>query len=238
MTRTFLAFASLPLLLVACGSSQSVNAPPVSAASVAADLASTSTASPRAPTAASVPALPLRVPGDYVVFRFSGKLKKHPLTLTERLVAIQDDGTVIDYTLEDDTSRQTMRVSMVGEGVEQRVASAAWVDGAIEGPVSTQAFDAFLAKTMVAPDSNRGAESTEKATLSIDGHAMDCTKTTYKVTLAKKDATLTVLESEAFAWGDLGGELHAADGSLLYKAELIGVGNAASPEVAVAQSSP
>jgi hypothetical protein len=238
MTRTFIGLASLPLLLAACGSAQSMNALPLTAASAAGTSALPDTGSHTAAT--NIPRLPLRVPGDYVVFRFSGKLKGHPLTLTERLVAIQDDATVIDYTLEDNASKQTMRVRMVGEGVEQKVASAAWMDGSIEGPVSTQAFDAFLARTIVLPDANGGSQGSEKATLNIDGRAMDCTKTTYKVTLGKKDATMTVLESEGFAWGDVGGEIHSADGSLLYKAELVGVGNVASTDSdsAVAQTSP
>jgi hypothetical protein len=237
MTRTLAVLASLPILLAACGSVQGANAPAASAASLA-DKADSPATIQGAQIASNIPALPLRSAGDFVVFRFSGKLKNQPVTLTERVVALQDDGSVVDYTLEEGATRKTMRVRTVGEGVEQKVASAAWMDGEVEGPVPTEVFDAFLARTVVPTDSNSGIESKEKLTMSVGGHPVDCTKTTYKVMLGKKSATMTVLESEGFAWGDLGGEIHAADGSLLYKAELVGVGNAATTDATVAQKSP
>jgi hypothetical protein len=238
MNRTLVALASLPILLVACGSAQSVSAPAESAASLGGDTIHSKAATSRPELASTVSPLPLRAPGDFAVFRFSGKLKKHPVTLTERVVALQDDATVIDYTLEDGASKQTMRVRSVGEGVEQKIASAALMDGEVEGPVPTSAFDAFLAGTFVATDTNAGVASTEKATVSLGGRSIDCTKTTYKVTVGKKDATMMVLASDTFSWGDVGGEIRAADGSLLYKAELVSEGNAGSAEAVVAQQSP
>jgi hypothetical protein len=238
MKRTLMPLASLPILLVACGSARTVSAPAESPASTPDTATAHAAAAAGAKLSSNIPSLPLRAPGDFVVFRFSGKLKQHPVTLTERVVALQDDATTIDYTLEDGATKQTMRVRTVGDGVEQKVASAAWMDGEIEGPVPTSAFDAFLAKTFVSTDANSGVASSEKATVSVGGRAIDCTKTTYKVMVGKKDATMTVLESDTFSWGDVGGEIHAADGSLLYKAELVSEGNAASAEAVVAQQSP
>jgi hypothetical protein len=238
MNRASLVKASFPLLLVACASSQRAAETPAAIAPPAAEHASAPAAAKAAALATTIPALPLRAPGDYVVYRFSGKLKKHPITLTERIVAIDDDEVVTDYTMEEGLSKRTMRVHAVGDGVEQKIVSAALMDGTIEGPVSTATFDAFLARTIVSPESNTGVEGTEKVTLSVGGHPMDCTKTTYKVTLDKAAATMNVLESAEFAWGDVGGEITAKDGSLLYKAELVGMGTAASAETVVAQKTP
>jgi hypothetical protein len=236
MTRTLAALASLPILLSACGSARSVSAPAASLPS--------STDAPSQEAAALVShstglaGLPLRTPGDFVVFRFSGKLKQHPMTLTERLVAQQVDTTTIDYTLEDGpSSRRTMRVRSIGSGAEQKIASVALMDGEVEGPLPTAAFDKFLSKTFVTTDDNGGAIASEKATLDVNGQPIFCTKTSYKVTIDKKAATMTVLESEGFAWGDVGGEIRGADGTLLYKAELVTQGKVSTPAV-VALTSP
>ncbi len=238
MTRTIAVLASLPLFVVACGSARTVSAPAASALPLPeapSQVAPAETASLSQDTS-MLKAQPLRAPGDYVVFKFSGKLEKHPLTLTERFVAQEDDVTVVDYTVEDGTTMKTMRARMVGAGTEQRVTSAALMDGAIEGPVPAAAFDAFLASTIVSIDANAGAERTESTTLHLGDHAIDCTRTTYKVKIGRHDATMAVLASDVFAWGDVGGEIRATDGTLLYKAELIGEGNAQAS--VVAQESP
>jgi hypothetical protein len=238
MTRNLAALASIPLLVVACGSARTVSAPAASALPLPEGPSAAPAAMAHGATSApKMEALPLRAPGDYVVFRFSGKLEKRPITLTERLVSQQDDVTVIDYTVEDGASKKTMRARMVGAGTEQKVASAALMDGEIEGPVPASAVDAFLAKTFVATEANGGAVKTEVAALRIGDRVIDCTRTTYSVRVGRRDATMAVLASDGFAWGDVGGEIRAADGTLLYKAELVSEGNAQAGAV-VAQQTP
>jgi hypothetical protein len=238
MTRTLAALASIPLFIVACGSARTLSEPLATTLSLpeGAREAPVSTA-PDTTHAAATAATALRAPGDYVVFRFSGKLEKHPVTLTERLVSQRDDVTVIDYTVEDGTSQKTMRAHMVGAGTEQKVASAALMDGDIEGPVPAAAFDAFLTSTLVATELNGGAERSERTSLRVGSRAIDCTRTIYKVRVGHRDATMSVLASEKFAWGDVGGEIRGTDGTLLYKAELVAEGNAPTGAV-VAQETP
>ena len=197
MTRKLAALASIPLFVVACGSARTNSAPAASALPLPEGPARAPAAmAPVATNASMMKALPLRAPGDYVVFRFSGKLEKRPITLTERLVSQQDDVTVIDYTVEDGISKKTMRARMVGAGTEQKVASAALMDGEIEGPVPASAVDAFLAKTFVATDANGGALKTEVTALRIGDRVIDCTRTTYKVRVGKRDATMAILASD------------------------------------------
>jgi len=233
MTRTLAALAMTPLFVVACGSARTLSEPAASALPQPAGPKET----PAAMTSAPMEASALRTPGDYVVFRFSGERDKHPLLLTERLVAQQDDLTVIDYTVDDGTTRKTMRARMVGPGTEQRVASAALMDGDLEGPVPAAAVDAFLAKTLPAIDANGGAERSERTSLRLGARTLDCTRTTYKVKVGKRDATMSVVASDAFAWGDVGGEIRSMDGTLIYKAELVAEGNTQVGTV-VAQKTP
>jgi hypothetical protein len=233
MTRKLAALAMTPLFVVACGSARTLSEPAASALPL---LAGPQEAPATMTSATPMEASTLRAPGDYVVFRFSGERDKHPLLLTERLVAQQDDVTVIDYTVDDGTTRKTMRARMVGPGTEQRVASAALMDGDLEGPVPAAAVDAFLAKTLPAIDANGGAERSERTSLRLGTRSIDCTRTTYQVKVGKRDATMSVLASDAFAWGDVGGEIRSMDGTLLYKAELVAEGN--TQVGAVAQKSP
>ena len=44
--------------------------------------------------------------------------------------------------------------------------------------------------------------------------------------IGKTKATMRTLQSEDFAWGDVGGEITAEDGRVLYRAELIDRGHA------------
>jgi hypothetical protein len=238
MTLKLAASAMIPLLVVACGSARTLSGPAESALSLSdAPTAAPAAKAPAGTNGSMMKAMPLRAPGDYVVFRFSGKLEKNPITLTQRLVALDDGVTVIDYTVEEGTSKKTMRARMVGAGTEQKVASAAWMDGEIEGPLPAAALDAFLARTLVATDANGGVERSESTTIRIGDRAVDCTRTTYKVKVGHRDATMAVLASDGFAWGDVGGEIRATDGTLLYKAELVGEGNAQAA-AAVAQQTP
>ena len=41
----------------------------------------------------------------------------------------------------------------------------------------------------------------------------------------KREATLSTIESPAFAWGDVGGEIVTAKGKVLYRAEVIDAGH-------------
>ncbi len=50
-------------------------------------------------------------------------------------------------------------------------------------------------------------------------------KTSYRVRVGKKKATLRTVESEGFAWGDLGGEITAGNGKVLYRAEVVELGH-------------
>ena len=63
--------------------------------------------------------------------------------------------------------------------------------------------------------------SSEDLKLDVGGTSIDCKRTSYRVRVGKHKATLKTIESNAFAWGDVGGEITADSGKTLYRAEVL-----------------
>jgi hypothetical protein len=125
---------------------------------------------------------------------------------------------------------------MGGSALEPRALSAALVDGGVEGAVPTDAYDALLARTVIVADRNDGLLGSEDATIDVDGKSIRGTRKTYRVNVGKRGATMSTLETSGFTWGDVGGEIRADDGALLYKAEVVHAGNGAERAQLVARS--
>ena len=70
-----------------------------------------------------------------------------------------------------------------------------------------------------------GAEDVKVA---VGAETIDAKRTSFRVRVGKKHATLRTLESPTFAWGDLGGEITTDAGKVLYKAEVVDAGHAAA----------
>lgn len=175
-----------------------------------------------------------RAVGDFVVFRFSGSYRKAPVVLTERVVA-KDPGSVVlevslseerdDGTLED--AKRVYRVTVIDSG--EKAGSIEKVARVVKGkarPDKREAFESFIAQTALSADENEGAIGTEKTSIDVSGVKIACDKASYRVRIGKKSATLSTLVSEVFAWSDVGGEIRADDGKVIYKAELVKVGHA------------
>jgi len=168
----------------------------------------------------------LFAPGDFVVYKFTGSFRSHPMSLIERVVAQDGDATTLDFALDDGELMRTLRVRMAGSPAEPRVVSAAWVDGNVEGPVPVSTFDDLLAKTILAPERNDGLVDSEPATVQVAGKAVACHRNTYRVVVHGRKATMTTYTNDGFRWGDLGGEVRAANGKVLYHAEVVNQGHA------------
>lgn len=183
-----------------------------------------------------------RHPGDFVVFKFSGAFHKGPMTLTERVVAKEGTTLVVDYTLSETvatkkgtaTKDETLRVK-----IDQRVGGRGEIFGVhrIENGVAKTAelkdWEAMIGKTVLVADENEQTLGSEDVAIDVGGRTFEAQKTSYKVLFGKKSATMTITQSEGFAWGDLGGEIVGSDGTLLYKAEIVEAGTAPAPFVAV-----
>ncbi|WP_437587103.1 hypothetical protein [Sorangium sp. So ce1000] len=196
--------------------------------------ASTDERGPIAEDAASA-----RKPGDYVAYRFSGSFRKTPLLLTQRVVAREGDVLVVDVTLEDGKQTEALRVRMSDEPSRRgEVLSAAWIDGGAERPATLSTYDAMMAKTALAADENEDVLGSEAVNVEVGGASIPCQQTSFRVRIGKAKATMRTLQSDDFAWGDVGGEITAEDGRVLYRAELIDRGHADTHERAAASAEP
>jgi hypothetical protein len=180
-----------------------------------------------------------RKPGDFVVYRFSGSFRKAPLTLTERVVAREGAVLVIDMTLADDAGKKDdLRVRFSDDPASRgEVISVARMDAGAERPATIEAYEALMAEVALAADQNEALLGTEDTTVDVGGTPLPCRRTSYQVKVGKRQATMRTLESDAFAWGDLGGEITAKDGTVLYRAEILEAGSKSTPKNdAVAQT--
>ena len=164
--------------------------------------------------------------GDFVVYRFTGTFRKKALTLTERVVEVKGALATVDLTFDDGAKKRTLRVRFNHTpGAAHEVLSVARLEGGVEKPATIDAYEAMMADTILAADENESTLGTESVTLAVGGKNLDCKKTSYRVLVGKKKATMSALTSDGFAWGDVGGEIKSDDGKVMYKAEVIDAGN-------------
>jgi hypothetical protein len=167
-----------------------------------------------------------REPGDFVAYRFSGSFRRAPLTLTQRVVAREGDLLIVDLTLEGGKKREVLRVRMSdAPSTRGEIVSVASIAGAVERPAPVEAYEAMMAKTALAADANDEVLGTETVALDVAGAPLLCQKTSYRVRIGNTKATMRTLQSEGFAWGDVGGDITDDDGHVLYRAELIDAGH-------------
>jgi hypothetical protein len=165
-------------------------------------------------------------PGDFIVYRFSGSFRKKALTLTERVVDVKGALATVDLTLDDGMKKRTLRVHFDHTpGARHEVVSVARLEGGVEKPATVEAYDAMMTETVLAADENESTLGTESVTLAVGSKNLECTKTSYRVLVGKKRATMSAVVSDGFAWGDVGGEIKSDDGKVLYKAEVLDAGN-------------
>jgi hypothetical protein len=189
-------------------------------------------------SAAAEPEADTRKPGDYVVYRFSGSFRKTPLVLTERVVDRKGALLTIDVTAEAGDQKRELRVKIDDAPfAKNEVVSVARLEGGTEKPANLDAYEALMAETTLAADQNEAFLGVEDVVLDLGGTLLPCRKASYRVRVGKRQATLHTLASDGFAWGDVGGEITAASGKVLYRAEVVEVGRAAPTQgTAVANS--
>jgi hypothetical protein len=167
-----------------------------------------------------------RAPGDFVVYRFTGSFRKAPLTLTERVIARKGSLLTIDFAVDEGADRQELRVRIdEASPTGNEVVSVLRLDRGVEKPSTVEAYEALIARTALAADSNDALVGTEDVTVDVGGAAIPAKKTTYRVRVGKRRATLSTFESATFAWGDVGGEITTASGKVLYRAEVVEAGH-------------
>ncbi len=170
--------------------------------------------------------------GDFSVHRFSGSYQKSPLTLTEEVVGQEFGLWVIDYTFEEQSGTSKLRVRFNPR--TEAVFSVAKLDGGTEINVPISVYDRLIERTSFAADENDGVVAKGRTTCLIGPSELDCETKTYKVRVGDKFGTLTVSHSDQVASGDVTGDLLADDGTVIYRSELVELGNVASSKPGVA----
>jgi hypothetical protein len=175
--------------------------------------------------AAAAPAQSARMPGDFVVYRFTGSFRKAALTLTEKVVARAGGILTVDFAVREGDARDELRVKFDETSPSHNeVVSVARLSNGVEKPAALEAYEALMARTTLTADQNEAVVGTEDVTVDVGGASVPARRTTYRVRVGKKQATLQTLESSTFAWGDVGGEI-TANGKVLYRAEVIESGH-------------
>ncbi len=231
MNRILLGLATASIFAMGCGKAaldQGALAPTPSAAKVEAsksdekkDATPASDVGADAEPAAAAPGT--RAPGDFVVYRFSGAFRKAPLTLTQRVIAKKGSLVTIDVSAVEGDDREELRVTL--DEATHQVKSVAMLDHGVEKATDLDAYESLMARTALAADANEALVGTEQVTVDVGGASVAAKKTTYRVRVGKKHATMSTLESASFAWGDVGGEIKTDKGKVLYKAEVIEAGH-------------
>ncbi len=195
-------------------------------------LSATSLARPHAePAAAATPTAPSAKlqAGDYVVYRFSGSFRRSSaaaLTLTERVLE-RDGGVVaLEVVLDDGGKKQTLHLHMdTTPGSAREVFDVTQMEGGSEQASSVDAYEAMMAKTVVAADQNEEQLGTETTNVVLGGKTLACTKTSYRVRVGKHEATMSTVASDAFPWGDVAGDITTLEGQVVYRVEVVDVGS-------------
>jgi hypothetical protein len=171
-----------------------------------------------------------RVVGDYVTFAFSGAYRKGPLKLTQRVVAKAADTITIDYTFAEAKKTETLRVAYsTADKTRGDILDVTSIDAKGASKASSRAaFETKMAETAAMTDQNEGLSDERALTVKVGQTDVPAKRSTYKVRIGQKAATLETTASEAFAWGDLGGKITTADGKVFFHAEIVDAGGPAS----------
>jgi hypothetical protein len=170
--------------------------------------------------------------GDFRVHRFSGSYQKSPLTLTEEVIARENGLWVIDYTFEEQSGTTKLRVRF--DPRTDSVAGVSKFDGPRELSVPIASYEKLIERTSFAADSNDGLVASTHGTCLVGPSELDCETKSYQVAVGDKVAILNVSRSESVPGGDVAGDIIASDGAVIYRSELIEMGNASSPKRGVA----
>jgi hypothetical protein len=175
-----------------------------------------------APAESTVSKAPERKVGDFRVHAISGSFRKQPAVLTERVTGHAAGLWTIEYTVEDSTGVRGLRTLVDANGEVKRVTRL--IDGD-EKLGSMKDYDALMASISVTPDANDGLQASTNGTCTVGPSELDCETKSYKIWLAGEEASLGITASAALPGHDLSGEITAADGTVIFRSELLEHGN-------------
>ncbi|MBW2456134.1 MAG: hypothetical protein JRI68_16565 [Deltaproteobacteria bacterium] len=241
MKSTLLTVASLSIFAVGCGHSlmQPKMAPPEAVEAAAVEQPVDVIASDGGGDTQADHHRPLQHPGDYVVHRFSGSYRDGPVTMTQRLVSRATGDLIIDVTIDDGKTEQKLRLRIDDTDVAGgELISVAKLDGNVQLPFGVARYEQLMDEITLTADENLNVIGSSGVTVDVGSTRIACTKTAYQVRVGEDEAVMETLSSDGFAWGDVGGQISTTDGKILYKAEILDIGDALRSSRIAAQGEP
>jgi hypothetical protein len=164
--------------------------------------------------------------GDYIIRRFSLHSRKTPTVITERVVAVKEGSLVLEVTREAASGSRSIRVELGNEPSNRgEVLSVVALRAGKEIVMGRAAYEAILRDTVFVADENDGEIESARIKLDVQGRALDGTETRFRVKVRGREGTMRTVALENSPWGEVGGEVTTADGSVLYRAEVVDVGH-------------
>jgi hypothetical protein len=162
--------------------------------------------------------------GDWIATEFV--TNGRPITVRQRVLSRDGAMSVVEVAITDRGRTQTFRLRSETTRAGENVLDVTKVDHGIEHATTMAVYEAALQKTVPNVERNDGTIDAEPVTLDVAGRKIDATRTTYKVVIGGKSATMSVVHSDAFAWGDLGGDIVTDSGKKLYSTRVVDMGGA------------
>lgn len=156
--------------------------------------------------------------GDLWVHRFSGNYRGSPVLLREEVIRDEAGLLTVHYRLEEGDAITELEVAMTKES--ERVISVTRINDGVETPGTKSDLESLMQKTTFIPDQNEGRVAQKYQTCLIGDEALDCEVSEYKVLVGQEEALLSVARNGLLK-RDIGGEITAVDGTVIYHAELI-----------------
>ncbi len=194
---------------------------------------STMKAEPAVPETAPAPAAaqrdeaaPMRMPGDFAVYRISGSYRDAPVSITQRVIGRTAGVMLLDMTIEDGGATERLRLR-VDDRPEHHgdVLSVAKLEGGVMTPYGVDAYERRMSQLVPSADDNEGEIGKTGELLKVGTARIPCVRTEYRVRFGAHRGVMTTLAAQGFPWDNLGGRVVGDDGNVFYQAQLVELGN-------------
>ncbi len=166
----------------------------------------------------------MRNVGDWVTTEFANAAGK-ATTVQQRVLSRDGAASIVEVQIKDGKTAQIFRMRTQTTRAGEQVLDVTKVDGGIEHATTLATYEAAMQKTVPTVDRNDGMLDVEPVTVDLGTRKIEAVRTTYKVVVNGKPATMSVIHNDGFAWGDLGGEIITESGKKLYSTKVVEAGS-------------
>ncbi|MBM4375089.1 MAG: hypothetical protein FJ095_08395 [Deltaproteobacteria bacterium] len=168
---------------------------------------------------------PMSLPGDYAVYRLSGSYRSEPATVVQRVVSRRAGLLVLDVTIEDAERSDTLRLRVDDGARRGELLSVGRLSRGRLEPYGVAAYEARMAELVPAADDSEGELGRNGEVFRVGATSLFALRTDYRVSVGVQHGTLTTYGVSGFPGETLGGKLVTDDGTVVYHAQLVELGN-------------